>query len=135
MSEPKYIIANIKLPIQIEDGKIIQTMSNNISIDFENCDKLPAISNNTINYEVIKNKLYEHLSSDRAKIEKPVDTKEIEKLFISMDELRNKTRSHRRNTSFKNKLNNRNRFTSKNYSSNSNKDVDSSQQPKVQGQE
>ena len=132
MSEPKYIIANIKLPIQIEDGKIIQTMSNNISIDFENCDKLPAISNNTINYEIIKNKLYEHLSSDRAKIEKEG---EIEKLFISMDELRNKTRSHRRNTSFKNKPNNRNRFTSKNYSSNSNKDVDSSQQPMVQGQE
>jgi len=136
--EPKkYILAHIKVPMEINEDGTFETLPNYLSINFENLKDLPSPSDNDYNNDYIKQQIVSLLSnndntvSTKNEILESNDKKSelIEKpLTLSQIDLNNrKQKSHMKNITFKNKLQSVSRFTVKNYSelSSNNKDVDS----------
>jgi hypothetical protein len=110
MSDEKYIIAILKIPIRIAISQSTFLIENS-SIDFEPINELPTISNE-IDPQTIKNlceniKIPEHFFTG--------SPKENKKLFISKQEIK-QTSSHKKNMSFKNKSTYTSKYTVKNYS-------------------
>lgn len=138
--EPKrYILAHIKVPMEINEDGTFETLPNYLSINFENLKELPSPSDNDYNNDYIKQQIISLLSDTDNTISTKNETTEtneqksepIEKpLILSQIELNNrKQKSHMKNITFKNKPQSVSRFTAKNYyelSSNS-KGVDSAE--------
>jgi hypothetical protein len=129
----RYILANIKIPIEIRDDDSIDTLPDYMTIIFENLNELPKPSENDYNNEYIKRKIKSLLLSDEneyfdSKIE-PAENNEMneenpkeqnsiitEGSIITEDELKNRIiRTHNKNLTFKNKKTSVSRYTAKNY--------------------
>jgi len=131
--EPKrYILAHIKVPMEINEDGSFETLPDYLSINFENLKELPSPSDNDYNNDYIKQQIISLLSNNDNTL--PTETNEqklepIEKpLILSQIDLNNrKQKSHMKNITFKNKAQSVSRFTAKNYSelSSNSKDVDS----------
>jgi len=133
----KYILAHIKVPMEINEDGTFETLPNYLSINFENLKELPSASDNDYNNEYIKQQIISLLSNNDNTVSTKNEISEtneqkpepIEKpLILSQIDLNNrKQKSHMKNITFKNKPQSVSRFTAKNYyelSSNS-KGVDS----------
>jgi hypothetical protein len=118
----KYILAHIKVPMEIKDDGTFETLPDYLTILFENLKELPSPSDNDYNNEYIKQQIKSLLNinndNDKNMVnESLVVEKEIQP-SISYDEINNrKYRSHKKNLSFKHKPHSLSRFTAKNYSS------------------
>jgi hypothetical protein len=133
-NKKRYILANIKIPIEINDDYTFETLPDYMTIIFDNINSLPDHSENDYNNEYIKNKIKMLLKDDNNTLfsnepdpnsepEKEtiisIPTKEIiEKTpIITHDELRTRGhRIHKKNITFKNKKSAGTRYTAKNYS-------------------
>lgn len=136
--EPKkYILAHIKVPMEINEDGTFETLPDYLSINFENLKELPDPSDNDYNNDYIKQQIISLLSDTDNTVpreNKTTETNEqkpetIEKpLILSQIDLNNrKQKSHMKNITFKNKTQTVSRFTAKNYStiSSNSKGVDS----------
>ena len=109
----KYIFANIILPIEInEDGSMIP-LPERITMDFSNCDELPPICEQNINYTFLTNNLPNFFENNTQQIEveseKQIDSeseKQIEPVIMIEKDLilnQNKLKKILANTTFKQK--------------------------------
>ena len=136
METKRYILAHIKVPMEINEDGSFETLPDYLSINFENLRELPSASDNDYNNDYIKQQIISLLSNNDNTLpteNKTTETNEqkpqpIEKpLILSQIDLKNrKQKSHMKNITFKNKAQSVSRFTAKNYSelSSNNKDVD-----------
>ena len=109
-----YILANIKIPMEINEDGSFETLPDYLTILFENLKELPSLSDNDYNNEYIKQQIKSLLNNNNS-ITPPL-TEIIP--TISQNELNNrKNRHHKKNITFKKKPSSINRFTAKNYSS------------------
>ena len=121
----KYILAHIKVPMEIKDDGTFETLPDYLTILFENLKELPSPSDNDYNNEYIKQQIKSLLNinnnNDNNSQNESNKTIVVEKEFqpsITYDEINNrKHRSHKKNLSFKHKPQSVSRFTAKNYSS------------------
>lgn len=119
--DKQYIIANIKIPIEIKNDGSLEPILDRKFIEYNKCDNLPPI--NTENSTIIGG-LIEFLKHNKLEINKE-PTANIEEqmkkdlmLFITKEELANHTSSSstkNNSQSFKRRPNNSRRFTSKRY--------------------
>jgi hypothetical protein len=135
--QKKYILAHIKVPMEINEDGSFETLPDYLSILFENLKELPSPTDNDYNNDYIKQQIISLLSDTDNNITAKDETTEsheqkpepIEKpLILSQNDLANrKQKSHMKNITFKNKAQSVSRFTTKNYSAInlSSKDVDS----------
>jgi hypothetical protein len=114
MSEKKYIIANIKIPIEISETNNFEPLNDYMSITFENIDELPEKSNTDYNNDFIKQKINELLgSSTPNNNDSNLKTNNI---VITIDELKNRTKSSsKKNVTFRNKKSSNSQYTRKEY--------------------
>jgi len=74
----KYVFANIILPIEInEDGSMIP-LPERITMDFSNCDELPPICEQNINYTFLTNNLPNFFENNNTSAIEPKSEKQIE---------------------------------------------------------
>lgn len=110
-----YILANIKIPMEINEDGSFETLPDYLTILFENLKELPSPSDNDYNNEYIKQQIKSLLNNNNNNI---TDTPPEIIPTISQNELNNrKNRHHKKNITFKKKPSSINRFTAKNYSS------------------
>lgn len=139
--ESKYIMAIIKIPIEIQSNGKTVTHDDKMQMDFQNIDKLPETIQNkpTLN---IFNDLFSNLTHKQSHIveeeekekeepkkEEPVNpiTNAVQQIFknqifVKKDEIQKKHRKS--NTTFKNKKTKNQRISQKVYPFNSNIDQD-----------
>jgi hypothetical protein len=136
--EPKrYILAHIKVPMEINEDGTFETLPDYLSINFENLKELPSPTDNDYNNDYIKQQIISLLANNDNTLSTKNETTEtneqepepIEKpLLLSHIDLNNrKQKTHTKNITFKNKAQSVSRFTAKNYSaiSSNSKGVDS----------
>jgi len=121
----KYIMAHIKVPMEINEDGTFETLPNYLSILFENLKELPNPSDNDYNNEYLKQQIISLLSNNNSSVteEEPSgnviqqETEPVEKpLILSQIDLNNrKPKTHMKNITFKNKPQSVSRFTAKNY--------------------
>ena len=110
MEKKNYILANIKIPMEINEDGNFETLPNHMTILFEKLHELPSPNENDYNNEYIKNTIKSLLC-----IENGVQTEK--RMTIMIHDLENrKKRNHKKTITFKNKPFSMHRFTSKNYS-------------------
>jgi len=105
MSEKKYILANIKIPIEISESDDYEPLTDYMSIKFENIDSLPEKLENDYDSDYIKNQIYELL-------QKPI--RKENQLTIQMHEIKHKTTS-KKNITFRNKNHSSSRYSRKEF--------------------
>jgi hypothetical protein len=112
----KFIMAHIKVPMEINEDGTFETLPNYLSILFENLKELPDPSDNNYNNEYLKQQIISLLSNNNSSVTEE-EPEPVEKpLILSQIDLNNrKTKTHMKNITFKNKPHSVNRFTSKNY--------------------
>jgi hypothetical protein len=112
-----YILANIKIPMEINEDGSFETLPDYLTILFENLKELPSPSDNDYNNEYIKQQIKSLLNNNNNNNSIIPPLTEIIPT-ISQNELNNrKNRHHKKNITFKKKPSSINRFTAKNYSS------------------
>ena len=125
--QKKYLIANIKIPMEIsQDGKY-ESLTDYLTIDFIKCNKLPEIPMNLSQtalktYKSMIDELFSLPKEDDSSIPKEDDssiTDDIQldtplKLFVNIDEIIKRPRNQ--NTSFKNKHYTNHNFSVKTHS-------------------
>lgn len=136
MNEKKYVIATIKIPMEISSNGKYESLTDYLSIDFIHCDKLPEkqVNGNNVANEKFKNiisELFSKPQEDR-KDRKDQDQEPRQqqqdqefKLTINVGELQH-PRKRSQNTSFKNQKTTGHKYSIKNRTNlltNSNKDV------------
>ena len=116
----KYILAHIKIPMEINEDGSFETLPDYLTILFENLKELPDPADNDYNNEYIKQQIKTLLNNSiqSSNNETKTDPEPENKLILSPLELNNrKHKTHTKNITFKNKLHSVSRFTAKNYSS------------------
>ena len=123
--QKKYILAHIKVPMEINDDGTFETLPDYLSINFENLKELPSQSDNDYNNDYIKQQIISLLynndnnvsSKNETTVSNEQNTDSIEKpLNLSQIDLNNRKRKfHMKNITFKNKPHSITRFTAKNY--------------------
>lgn len=136
----KYIIANIKIPFEFFDSGDSKAHPDRANIEFIPCDELPQVNNEK--YHSFIKTLTEQLSNNHSEkeeeyiiqqkqpyiplesnkqeestvLEKPTQEDQI-RLIISPDEIKNKSKKHSINSTFKttHKKNHAHNYTSKTY--------------------
>jgi len=125
--EKKYVIANIKIPMEVnEDGSYIP-LPDFITMAFEKILESPQKPDISYNNDYIRDQILSLFESDNKEIiedaeteesdsEESVSNKEEIHPIISYDELRNKQhKTHNKNISFKNKKSSTTKYSVKNY--------------------
>jgi hypothetical protein len=108
MNEYKYVMANIKIPIEIKENGVFEPLEQYMDIIFEIINSLPEKHNNNYTGEFIQKQIFQILKS------KPVDQETMPELFISNDELQTKiTKNSKKNFTFRNKNNSTSNYTRK----------------------
>jgi hypothetical protein len=108
MSEKKYVLANIKIPIEITESDDYEPLTEYMSIKFENIDSLPEKLENDYDSDYIKNQIYELL-------QKPIRNTNVEnQLTIHMHEIKHKTKN-KKNITFRNKNHSTSRYSRKEF--------------------
>jgi hypothetical protein len=104
ITNKRYVLANIKIPLEIKEDGAFEPLSDCISISIEKINDIPKKSENNNNNEYIKEQI--------ALLFKESNILPI----ISNDELTNRNhRTHKKNISFRNKKSHFSRYTVKNY--------------------
>ena len=128
----KIVMANIKMPICVNNGKL-QPMSEYIKITVEKCDELPE--KNQDNDGSLMSQIDKILSQQNKELEQPRPEPTTKSLNVSLDEIQNnRSIKSRQNMSFKNKSHRSiSKYTMKNRSSSSNtSDADHSLQQEAE---
>jgi len=145
-NESKYIMAIIKIPVEIQSNGKTVTHDNKMVMDFENIDKLPENVENKpasnifndlfSNHKQIytKENTQEQLKQQEPKQEEPVNpiTNAIQQvfknqIFVKKEEIQKKQRKS--NTTFKNKKSKNQHISQKVYPTSTDQDVDLVQSP------
>jgi len=145
-NESKYIMAIIKIPVEIQSNGKTVTHDNKMVMDFENIDKLPENVENKpasnifndlfSNHKQIytKENTQEQLKQQEPKQEEPVNpiTNAIQQvfknqIFVKKEEIQKKQRKS--NTTFKNKKSKNQHISQKVYPTHTDQDVDLVQSP------
>jgi len=147
--ESKYVMAIIKIPVEIgSNGKTV-THDDKMQMDFEHLDKLPETIQNkpTLNIfdNLVSNLNHKQESTIQVKVEEPTLPEENLKeepanpitnalqqvfknqIFVKKEEIQKKQRKS--NTTFKNKKSKINRITQKVYPTHTDQDVDLVESP------
>jgi len=141
--ESKYIMAIIKIPVEIQSNGKTVTHDDKMQMDFENIDKLPETVQNRPTLNIFDNLFSNHKQrytnesiQEQPKQEEPVNpiTNAIQQvfknqIFVKKEEIQKKQRKS--NTTFKNKKSKNQRISQKVYpfNSSSDQDVDLVQSP------
>jgi len=131
MTTKKYLIANVKIPMEISENGTYESLTEYLSIDFTHCDKLPEKSqdlNSSLNSKyksmidgIFSNKTEDDQLDQETPLvqENPVaqetqlaQEEPIFKLSVLLNEIAQKKQG--KNTSFKNKTKNKHTFSQKN---------------------
>lgn len=110
MNEKRYLIANIKIPIEVKENGSIEPLKDYIDIEFSKCSALPKKQDSQVNYAFVMNNIKNLLSEETE--EKVPDEKEKEALeekeeqkreeiMVLKSEIKNKVLKNNFNTSFK----------------------------------
>ena len=103
---PKYIYANIKIPIEIKHDGNIEPLREYIDIQFTKCEELPKKNENDVSYSFIQKNLNQILSqlqiADKENPASASQEPEQNKLTVFANEIKTEKRESR-NTSFKQK--------------------------------
>jgi hypothetical protein len=128
MTKQKYVMACIRLPLEVFENGKYDVKNENVSISFEKCHELPPKKDlGEYNLHTIFQSLHiqEELEPDSPPTEEPdsppteepepTPTEEPEPtIFINKEEIPKKRREPSKNSSFKNRNNPSHRFTSRN---------------------
>ena len=120
MTKQKYVMACIRLPLEVFENGKYDVKNENVSISFEKCHELPPKKDlGEYNLHTIFQSLYiqEELEPDSPPTEEPEPTPTEEPeptIFINIEEIPKKRREPSKNSSFKNRNNPSHRFTSRN---------------------
>ena len=115
MTKQKYVMACIRLPLEVFENGKYDVKNENVSISFEKCHELPPKKDlGEYNLHTIFQSLHiqeelEPDSPDSPPTEEPEPT-----IFINKEEVPKKRREPSKNSSFKNRNNPSHRFTSRN---------------------
>ena len=98
--EMSYLMANIKLPIEVDKDGTINPMIDHISIDINNCETLP----DKVDISIIKTEFLEKIKNllgfEQKQKHSPGEISD--KLIISAEEIGKTQKSKSKNTTFKN---------------------------------
>lgn len=134
MESKKYVIANMRIPIEIKKGNNHEILTDYMAVTIEKCEVLPEKTIADVNNFSLLNQINEILNSteednlvmetESATVinntieekESPIiETEFVHKMFVSKSDLEKKSGNRsRNNTSFKNKTRNLNRYSIKN---------------------
>lgn len=113
-----YILAHIKIPMEINEDGSFETLPDYLTILFESLKQLPDPANNDYNNEYIKQQIKNLLKNTMQNKEPEPESIENFLSLSQVDVNNRKLKTHTKNITFKNKLHSVSRFTAKNYSSN-----------------
>ena len=116
----RYVIANIKIPIEIkEDGSIVP-QKDCIDIEFSNCQELPKKQDCEVNYSFAMNKLSVFLQEEDGDEDEDEDEEkeQEEPIFMTIlkEDIKPRTNAPKINTSFKQNTQYKHRHTIKHHS-------------------
>lgn len=116
----EYIIANIKIPIQVFENGVTSAITERIHVEIEKCDELPEIQDNYNKAFVEKLSSFLHKLPTHVKNEnenKPtIAEPTTPRIFITKDEIQSYSKKQRSAVSFKNNRHKKaKRITLKNY--------------------
>jgi hypothetical protein len=121
MTKQKYVMACIRLPLEVFENGKYDVKNENVSISFEKCDELPPKKDlGEYNLHTIFQSLHiqEEPESEPEPEPEPetpsTEEPEQNKIFINIEEVPKKRREPSKNSSFKNRNNPSHRFTSRN---------------------
>ena len=126
MESKKYVIANMRIPIEIKKGNNHEILTDYMAVTIEKCEVLPKKTIADVNNFSLLNQINEILVIEQessAVINNTIEEKEgpiietelVHKMFVSKSDLEKKGGNRsRNNTSFKNKSRNLNRYSIKN---------------------
>ena len=137
-TQSKYVMAIIKIPVEIQSNGKTVTHDDKMVMDFQNIDKLPENIENKPALNIF-NDLFSNLTHKQSHIVEEEPKKEASpitnalqqifknQIFVKKDEIQKKQRKS--NTTFKNKKSKIHRITQKIYPTSSDQDVDLVQSP------
>lgn len=120
MNEKKYLIANIKIPIEVKANGSIEPLKDYIDIEFSKCSELPKKQDTQVNYAFVMNNIKNLLSEETEekipdeKEQEVPEEKEEQKIMVLKSEIKNKVLKNNFNTSFKVKPKSISRYSIKN---------------------
>jgi len=126
MESKNYVIANMRIPIEIKKGNNHEILTDYMAVTIEKCEFLPEKTIADVNNFSLLNQINEILVIEQessAVINNTIEEKEnpiietelVHKMFVSKSDLEKKGGNRsRNNTSFKNKSRNLNRYSIKN---------------------
>jgi len=126
MESKKYVIANMRIPIEIKKGNNHEILTDYMAVTIEKCEVLPEKTIADVNNFSLLNQINEILVIEQessAVVNNTIEEKEnpiieiesVPKMFVSKNDLERKGGNRlRNNTSFKNKSRNLNRYSIKN---------------------
>jgi len=110
MSErKKYVMATIKIPLEIASPESYQPLSKLINITLESINELPETQDGDFNDESIEKQILNFLNNSVTK-ENIVENK----AFVSKDEIKLIKKSPKKNMTFRNKNHSTSKYTLKN---------------------
>jgi len=108
MNDYKYVMANIKIPIEIKENGVFEPLEQYMDIIFEIINTLPEKKNNNYSGEFIQKQIFQILKS------KSVEQEAMPELFINNSELQTKsTKTNKKNLTFRNKNHSTSNYTRK----------------------
>jgi hypothetical protein len=120
--EKKYVIANIKIPMEVNEDGSYNPLPDYITMSFEKILESPQKPDISYNNDYIRDQILSLFESDNKEIIEDAETEEADSSkeeihpIISYDELRNKQhKTHNKNISFKNKKSSTTKYSVKNY--------------------
>ena len=115
--EQKYIIANIRIPVNIKPDKTFIPLKEHITVEFTETNELPPKQENGPNYDMVMDSLNIFLNNKKPSPETEPKKEEPFYLTLLKDEIKEKTQQPKINTSFKQKKTFKNRNTKRSLSS------------------
>jgi len=112
--EQKYIIANIRIPVDIKPDKTFVPLKEHISVEFTETNELPPKQEHGPNYDAVLESFNLFLHQKRV----PDELKKEEPFYLTLlkDEIKEKSHHPKANTSFKQKKIFKNRHTKRSLS-------------------
>lgn len=113
----KYVIANIKIPIEIMEDGSIEPQKDYIDIEFSDCEQLPKKQECDVNHTFVMNNLSMFLLNTKKDIEiEPIKEKEGSRMIVLKEDIKPRTNAPKINTSFKQNTQYKHRHTIKHHS-------------------
>jgi hypothetical protein len=114
MNEKKYVMATIKIPLEITNSDIYQPLSQYIHVSFESIDELPKKQEDDFSNESIEKQILEFLNNISTYETNGDNIEPVENsLVVLKDELKNIKKFPKKNITFRNKSNSTSKYTLK----------------------